>query len=377
MFPVVLTQQAQQLRGVTDYAAHCGTWMLDRNPELSAASLRTLAGWSGDGVVASLETVAELRAAKTLGVPVVNLSATLHNVEFPRVTVDQQAVGRLAAEHLLERGFRRTGYFGQHGVWYSQQREQGFVERIRQGGGDCSVLEVPRHFGVTHPWHRWLELLEEWLKTLECPVGVMAVHDHRARMVLDACLRLGLRVPEDVALIGFENDEVACQFGQVPLSSVGRNSWGEGYEAAALLDRLMAGRRPPHRDIFIPPGGVVARRSTDMAAIEDPHVAAAVQFIREHLDQPLNVKVLEQHIAISHSYLYCHFKQCLNCTPHQYINRVRIQRAKELLADPDKQKLHHIARVCGFSETRRLRLVFRRLTGQTLGDYRRAISERR
>ena len=218
-----------------------------------------------------------------------------------------------------------------------------------------------------------MELLEEWLKTLECPVGVMAVHDHHARMVLDACLRLGLRVPQDVALIGFENDEVACQFGQVPLSSVARNSWREGYEAAALLDRLMAGRRPPKRDILIPPEGVVARRSTDMAAIENPHVAAAVQFIREHLEQPFNVKILEQHMSVSHCYLYYHFKQCLNCTPHQYINRARIQRAKELLADPNKLKLHHIARVCGFSETRRLRLVFRRLTGQTLAEYRRAL----
>ena len=194
--------------------------------------------------------------------PVVNIAGALRHTGVPRVMVDQEAVGRLAAEHFLERGFRRLAYFGEEGMWYSQQRQHGFIERIAQAGGQCSVLEAPT-FSPSHPWYRWQGLLVRWLKTLKPPVGLMAVHDYRARMVLDACLQIGLRVPDDVALIGVDNDEIACEFGKVPLTSIPCNGWQEGYEAAALLDRLMSGKPPPKHDILIPPEAVVcAARQT-------------------------------------------------------------------------------------------------------------------
>ena len=290
MIPVWRPDTGQFVRGVMDYASQRGKWTLDMNPEVSLLPLQTLVDWSGDGVIASVRTKSQLRVAQTLGVPVVNVSGVLRPGGVPRVTVDQQAVGQLAAEHLLERGFRRVGFFGQQGMWYSKLRERGFVERIGQAGGQCSVLVAPLSFDRSHPWHRWIEPLKQWLKTLKPPLGLMAVHDYRARMVLDACLHLGLRVPQDVALIGVDNSAVACEFSQVPLSSIARNDWREGYEAAALLDRLMAGKRPPKHDLLIPPEGVVTRRSTDAEAIENPHVAAAVRFIRERLGDPLALR---------------------------------------------------------------------------------------
>ncbi len=360
------------LRGVTDYASQRGNWTFDANPETFTVSMQTLAGWSGHGVLAPLRTEAQLLAARALGVPVVNLAGTLRRTGLPRVMVDQEAVGRLAAEHLLERGFRRFAYYGQQGAWYSQQRQHGFVQRITRARGQCSVLKAPRSFGTRQPWYRWLKPLQEWLATLKPPVGLMAVHDYRTRMVLDACLRLGLRVPNDVALIGVDNDQIACEFCDIPLSSVARNSRREGYEAAALLDRLMAGKRPPKHDILIPPEGVVGRLSTDTEAIENPHVAAAVRFIREHVDQDFGVEMLEKQTTVSRRYLYYHFKRCLDCTPHQYIDRTRVGRAKQLLADPRKLQLQDIAQACGFSETRRLRLVFQRITGMTPAEYRRS-----
>jgi LacI family transcriptional regulator len=373
MIPATRTDIMQALRGVMDYAAQRGTWTLDMNPEAFAVPLQTLTDWWGDGVLVCLNTESQLRAARTLRVPVVNLSGTLPSGGVPRVTVDQEAVGRLAAEHFLDRGFLRTAYFGQQGVWYSKQRECGFVARITQAGGQCAVLEAPRSFDASHPWYQGMKLLEQWLKTLKPPVGLMAVHDYRARMILEACQRLRLRVPQDIAVIGVDNSEVACEFSQIPLSSVARSDWREGYEAAALLDRLMAGGRPPKHDILIPPEGVITRRSTDGEAIENPHVAAAARLIREHLGEPFGIEVLEQHLAVSRRYLYYHFRRSLNCTPHQYINRVRIERAKQLLAGPGKLKLHNVARTCGFSTIPRLRLVFRRITGMTLAEYRRSL----
>ena len=244
MFPIARTQQAQRLRGVTDYAAKCGNWTLDRNPGPSAASLRTLAGWSGDGVLASLGTVAELRTAKTLDVPVVNISAVLHHVDFPRVMVDQQAVGRLAADHLLERGFRRTGYFGQRGMWYSQQREVGFVERIMEGGGVCSVLDAPATSA-----HPSLASLDGIARRVAQDIGMSRGRDGRPRQPGPHGARR-LFAPRAPRASGRGADRLRERRSRVPvrpraLEQRGRNSWREGYEAAALLDRLMAGRRPP------------------------------------------------------------------------------------------------------------------------------------
>jgi LacI family transcriptional regulator len=371
LIPVSRSDVGQNLRGVMDYAAHRGTWTLDMNAE--TLSVEGLADWPGDGALTMLLTPAQVRAAKNLAIPVVNVSGRLPPGGVPRVMADQEALGRLAAEHFLERGFRQTAYFGQQGVWYSQQRQHGFVERIKQAGGECSVLEGPRSFDRRHPWHRWMAPLEEWLKTLTLPLGLMAVHDQRARMVLDACLHLGLRVPEDLAIIGVDNSEVACEFSQVPISSVARNNWREGYEAAALLDRLMAGKQPPKHDILIPPEGVVTRRSTDAEAIDNPHVAAAVRLIHEHLGEPFGIEILENRLAVSRRYLYYQFQRCLKCTPHQYVSRARVERAKEMLEGPDKPKLRSIARACGFSNTTRLGLVFNRITGMTLAEYRRSL----
>lgn len=374
MFPVARMHEGQFVRGVIDYVSEHGTWTFHANPEMFAVSLKTLDGWPGHGVIAPLRTKAQLRVAKALEVPVVNMAGTLRHTGLPRVMVDQEAVGRLAAEHLLQRGFRKFAYFGQQNTWYSRQRQQGFIDRITRAGGKCSVLEAPRSFGTGRPWHHWVELLQQWLETLEPPVGLMAVHDYRARMVLDACLRLRLRVPGDVALVGVDNEPIACEFSEVPLSSVARNSRTEGYQAASLLDRLMAGKRLPKHDILIPPEGVVARLSTDTEAIENPHVAAAVRFIREHIDEAFGIHALAKHTSVSRRYLHYHFNRCLGCTPHQHINRARVARAKQLLAAPEKLKLGKIARACGFSEPRRLRLVFQRITGTTPAEYRRSLS---
>jgi LacI family transcriptional regulator len=373
LFPATRTCEAQLVRGVTDYASEHARWTLDGNPEIFDISVRTLAGWAGDGMLAFLRTETQLRAAQSLGVPVVNLSGSLCHSAVPRVMIDHETAGRLAAEHFLDRGFRRGAYFGLQDVWYSAQRCRGFVERIRQAGGECSVLETSSGVGARHPWYHWMKLLERWLRKLKTPVGLMAAHDYRARVALDACLRLGLRVPQDVALMGVDNDEIACEFSPVPLSSVARDSWREGFEAAALLDRLMQAKQPPKGDVLIPPKGVVARLSTSVDAIENPYVAAAVRLIRERLAESFGVEMLEKHMDISRRYLYRLFDRFLGCTPSHYINRARVARAQELLARPDKLSLHHIAQACGFSETRRLRVVFQRITGMTLAEYRRSL----
>lgn len=374
MLPMRSVHEIRVLEGVADYVSEHTNWTLDINTHGSNYSLQTLAGWTGHGVLAQLSTHAQLRAARKLKASVVNMAGTLHNTGFPQVMVDQEAVGRLAAKDLLRRGFRRLAYYGQRGKWFSQQRKRGFIEEVKLAGGTCAVFDSPSNSNSKSPWYLWTERLKQWITTLDPPFGVMAVHDYWARMVLDACQQLRLRVPHDVALIGVDNDEIVCNFCEVPISSVARNARQEGYEAASLLDRLMSGKRPPKSDILISPEGIVHRLSTDMEAIENPHVAAAVHLIRERLGESFGVELLDKHIPVSRRYLYYHFKKCLNCTPYQYINQARVERAMQLLSSPKKLQLQQVAQACGFSETRRLRVVFEQITGVSPAEFRRVHS---
>lgn len=375
-YPVSVPWAAMFVRGVIDFAQGQGGWSLVVSPPAlgwAGEQPLTLAGlkdWPGDGVIAAIGTPAEVRAAGRLGKPVVNIAATLPVSVVPRVRADHYGMGRMAAEHLLERGLRRLAFYGFTGFWFSQQRRQGLVDRAAEAGVACDVLEVPGSPSAPQSWQKRIAPLTRFLKRLKPPVGLLAVQDYRARTVIDECQRLGLRIPHDVAVIGIDDDPTICEFCRPTLSSVSRNSWRLGYETAAMLAQLMAGRAPPEKDLVVPCDDVVARQSTDTIAIEDPQVAAAVHFIHDHPGVPFGVDRVVEATTISRRLLEVRFREALSSSIYDYLCRQRLQRASQLLAAPERVKLHKVAAMCGFSNAEQMRLVFKRLTGLTPLEYR-------
>jgi LacI family transcriptional regulator len=206
-------------------------------------------------------------------------------------------------------------------------------------------------------------------------VGLLAVQDYRARAVMEECDRLGLRIPHDVAVIGMENDPTLCEFCRPTLSSVSRNPWQIGYESAAVLDRLMDGLPAPD-EVVVPPEGVVARQSTDTIAVDDPHLAAAVHFIHDHLGELFGVERVVEASSISRRQLEARFRRVLDVTPHDYLCQKRIDRAKQLLSVPGRIKLHNVVKACGFPSVERMRLIFKRFTGMTPIEYRHTMRDK-
>jgi LacI family transcriptional regulator len=374
-FPIGLAFLDRLFSGIASYAQRRGGWSFTSAPEAINASIRWLRDWSGDGAFVLVLTPADAHLARRLRIPVVNLASWLPSSGVPTVSVDHEEVGRLAARYLLGKHFVRLGYYGTDGLWFSELRRRGFEGVVRDAGKHCSTLLVQHPADPDPRWTDQQEEIQLWLKAQRPPVGIMASTDLRARMVVEACGPLGLRVPDDVAVLGVDNDPIACEFSKPPLSSISRNDQEVGYRAAALLDHLMGGGAPPDGPVYIAPDGVVQRGSTETLAVENPHVAAAVRYIFTHCGECFGVKQLLGQVGLSRRRLEHYFHEQLGCTPRHFIDQVRVARAKELLADPSRLTYTAIADATGFNDIRRFRLVFRRLEGLTPAEYRQSLSE--
>ena len=230
------------LHGIQSYARENRHWALHLTEqgrgETPPAWLRS---WRGDGMIARVETKSVAEAVRQAAVPVVNVSAAELAPEFPTVISDSAAIARLAAEHLLERGFRHFGYCGDARFAWSARHGENFVRHLADAGFECAVFDSQP--ADAEDWEREQRKLARWLRSLPKPAGVMACYDIRGQQVLDVCRAVGVAVPDEVAVIGQHNDELLCDLCDPPLSSVIPNARRAGYEAAALLDRMMRGER--------------------------------------------------------------------------------------------------------------------------------------
>jgi len=351
-------------------------WVFTRFPERLSPSLDWLKAWDGDGAFVIISTREDARLARALPFPVVNLTAYFPDPGVPTVTMDHAEIGRLAARHLLERRFRHFGFYGSGELWFSQLRRRGFVETVRATGADCDVLEANSNIPTGRTWMRQQLKLERWLRSLRPPVGIMASTDLRANLLLETCQQIGRRVPDEIAVIGVDNDPVICGYSQPPLSSVARDDRRAGTEAAALLAELMAGRRGRTGPVFVAPAGVVPRQSTETLAVDDPSLSAMVQHVRDHVGERFGVERL---LAISHwsrRSLEMRFRRELGLTPGAFINGLRLKQAEKILETNPKLPLTQVAAACGFSDLRHFRMVFRKLNGVPPTEHRRQLLRR-
>jgi LacI family transcriptional regulator len=370
------------LRGIADYVRVHGPWSIYlQRHHLFDATPAWLKDWRGDGIIARVENRHIARSLRSRRLPVVDLRGRLLDLDMPAILTDDAAGARIAAAHLLERGFRQFAYCGFVGTPYSDDRSRVFNQVIEQAGFRCFTYESPRHLRGRHPEKAEVEgrLGEEnvmrWLRKLPRPIGLMACNDARGQQVLNACRDLGIHVPDEIAVVGVDNDDVICDLCDPPLSSVVPNTAKIGYEAAALLDRMMRGAAAPRQPIYVEPVGIVTRRSTDVLAMENADVKAALLFIRDHACDGISVEDVLTHVSVSCSALERQFRKILGRTPKAEIVRVQLDRVKQLLAET-VWPLKKIALEAGFKHTEYVCAVFKSKFGQTPGQFRAQARER-
>lgn len=361
----------QILRGIARYLKTHGAWsvFLDER-ELHTPPPDWLSHWHGDGVICRSTTPEWAQVFRRRRLPVVDLNDLHLDLGLPRVGSDMEAIGRLGAEHLLERGFRHLAFCGFTQETWSGQRRNGFVAAAGGAVGRGSLYESPWAGLREHPWPEERNRIARWLQSLPRPVGIMACNDARAQQVLEACRHLGAHVPDEIAVVGVDNAETFCELCNPPLSSVAPDAERIGFEAAVLLERLMAGKAAPRQPLRVPPRGVVTRQSSDVYAVEDTLVSRAVRFIREHACGGIKVEDVLREARCSRSVLERRFRQHLGRSPQAELRAVQLRRVRQLLTETD-WTLPRIAEAAGFAHPEYLSVVFKRETGQTPNQYRR------
>ncbi|WP_199037123.1 XylR family transcriptional regulator [Glycomyces salinus] len=360
------------LTGVHRYAEDRGGWsMYLGEHSRQETDFSWLEGWRGDGVLARIETEATARVVQRLGLPTVDLSAARILPDLPGVETGDDTIARWAVEHFEERGLRHFAFCGDHRFAWALNRGTWFAEHVRRRG------LAAHEFQMVPSGRRAVDRarLAGWLAGLPRPVGVLACYDIAGQEVLEACTIAGLAVPDEVAVLGVDNDELIANLTSPPLSSIEPDSVRMGHLAARLLDQMMDGESIESGLRLVDPVRIVTRQSSDVLAVDDPLVGSALRFIRDRADQNLKVEAVLREVGLSRRALDDRFGKLLGRSVHAEILRVRMARVAELLSTTD-WTLQRIAERLSFPHSEYMSVAFKKYTGTTPGAYRRTVNGR-
>ena len=368
------------LRGILKYARLHGPWCVSVAPGHLDQSLPTLASWKGTGVIARVRTPEMAKWVRSTRLPLV-ISSLLESQPFSldgrygEIRTDSEAIARMGAKYLMDAGLRRFAFCGFANHNWSAARERVFTGMVTEKGYECSALRIGSANWMKR--HNWMEsweherpILTDWLRSLSKPVGLMAANDACGREVLQVCIAERIQVPDEVAVVGVDNDEMMCELSTPPLSSVALDVDKAGYEAAQLLDALMRGQTVTERTVRVEPTHVVHRRSSDVLVQEDEAVGRALRFIREHARHPVSVSEVAEALGISRRTLERRFLAALGRTILDEIARSHLTRAKQLLVETDLP-CYQVAIDAGFGSLKSFNRTFSQKEGITPLRFRR------
>jgi LacI family transcriptional regulator len=356
------------IRGILRYSRLHGPWIFFRNKHIVSgsqkATLQDLKKWNVDGIICREDEESLIGAAPRI--PLIIMPNTKPSDIFPNIVSNDIAIGSMAAQHLIDHGFRTFAFYGIANACWSAGRQHGFTATLAQHGFPVHVHIDPEKC----PQTKTQILLKDWLSRLPQPLGLLTCNDECCIDCFEACKMAGLNIPEQVAAIGVDNDELACDFTHPPLSSIALNAEQAGYRAAELLAEKINDRHFKIPDIVIDPLRVVVRGSTDMLAVEDKAVAKAMTFIRNNANNNIKVKDVIKAVSVSRRVLYDRFKKTIGRSIHSEIRHVQMKSVAAMLAETDLT-IAEIACKIGCRDAKNLSRVFKREEGMNPLAYRK------
>ncbi len=361
------------LRGIIRYQREHGPWSIYFQPGgLNDTAPSWLKSWRGHGILARISDRRTAEIIRRSGIPAVDLRFAVPNLGLPAVGIDNATVVRRAVDHFLDRGYTRFAFcsYPRGSSRWMDVRADLFQQLVGSLGFACELFTGEARRGRSLSWEQEQQQLTRWVKRLARPIAVMACNDDRGLQLLDACRRADVRVPDDVSVLGVDNDEFECGLATPSLSSIDINLEGIGYRAAELLDGLMHKKPPPAEPVLLPAGDVIPRHSTDALAIDDPELCAVVRYLREHACERIRMDDVTQATGMERRTLERKMKEVFGRSPKDELLRIQIDEAKRLLLGTELSVKVVSART-GFGNSRYFSKIFRDRVGLAPGQFRR------
>lgn len=364
------------LKGITRYSKEFGPWLFCRMPLHYRENLnhddiiKFAKEWGADGIFGMLYNNSNLSKLLDLKIPIIAEDFKERFDEIPNITGAYFETGQMGAQYFINKGYKNFAFYGYKNIVWSRERAEGFEDYINKQGGTVHQLN-PNQFSSQELWYYKPSALSDWLTSLPKPVAIMACDDERAHNIIEACRYSKLKVPEEVAILGVDNDDLTCNLSDPPLSSIGLDTVQAGYEAAKLMHYMIAHNLQKGENIVVKPTNVYTRQSTDICATTDKQIAKALNFIHQNIEQNITVDEVLQKTSISRRALEIRFLDVTGTSIYKYICNLRIQKFSARLLESEKS-IYEVALEMGFQDNKNISRLFKQIKGCSPHQFRKA-----
>jgi len=362
------------MKGINTYSREVGPWIFCRMPLFHRETvgidgiLKWALEWGADGIIGQLYNDKDIERFVQAGIPVIAQDFKERFAEIPNITGAYHETGQLGADYFLKKGFTNFAFYGFSDIVWSRERSEGFEDRVKSAGHKVHYFEHKKARS-TELWYYKPSSLSRWLKSLPKPIGLMACDDNQGQHITEACRHVGIRIPEEVAVLGVDNDEMICDLSDPPLSSIALDVEKGGYDAAKLLEHLIKHSITDYHDIVVKPMQVITRHSTDIYATNDDHIASSLKFIHQNIDKNLHVDEVVKQVPLSRRALEKRFLEITGYPVYKYIFNLRIEKFTQKLLDTD-MSVFEIALDMGLTDSKNIARQFRQVKGCSPSVYR-------
>lgn len=362
------------LQGIAKYSREHGPWIFCRMPLYYRETigingiLEWALEWGANGIIGQLYNDKDIANLVQAGIPVIAQDFKERFTEIPNITGAYHETGQMAADYFLKKGFKHFAFYGFKDIVWSRERAEGFEQRIQQAGYWVHSFQQNQNRS-SDLWYYMPSSLSEWLTSLPKPIAIMACDDRQGQHITEAGRHSGIRIPEEVAVLGVDNDEMVCDLSDPPLSSIALDAEKGGYDSAKLLDQMIRQGTANAYDIVVKPTQVVTRQSTDIYATHDDYIASSLKFIHQNIDKNLQVDDVVRQVPLSRRALEKRFLEITGYPIYKYIANLRIEKFSQKLLETDLA-VFEIALDMGLSDTKNIARQFRQVKGCTPLEYR-------
>jgi LacI family transcriptional regulator len=362
------------LKGIAKYSRENGPWVFCRMPlfQRETIGIEGILGWAkewgADGIIGQFYNEPDLEKFVASGIPVIAQDFKERFKEIPNITGAHKEAGVMGADYFIKKGFKNFAFYGFKDIVWSRERAEGFEERVARFGHKVHYFEQIMTRS-TEIWYYKPSALSQWLKSLPKPIALMACDDNQGQHITEACRHSKIRIPEEVAVLGVDNDEMVCEFSDPPLSSIGQDAEKGGYDAAKLLHQMILDSNFEFYDIVVRPTQIITRHSTDIYATNDAYIAASLKYIHQNIDKNLQVNDVVKQVPLSRRALEKRFLDITGYPIYKYIFNLRIEKLSQKLLETDLT-VFEIALEMGLSDSKNIARQFKQIKGCTPIEYR-------